>query len=335
MSSAMDPRARQELVADLIQNRDETSQDLESLEMLAPAVQDEAADGHEVALKSLSQWQLARRRFLRHRLALVGLLIFFGMVFIAIFGPVLVPFDPLYFPGATKFGGDPPSATHIFGTDRDGRDVFAMVINGARISITVGLFSMLIAGFVGVVVGAVAGWMGGRVDNILMRCVDVLFAIPFLFVILVAARFFGRGDVTSLVLIFGLLSWALIARLVRASFLSLREADFVDAARAVGVGGGRIAFRHILPNALGPVIVSMTLLMASNIVLESFVSFLNFGISETQISWGNALSNAQNALGLGNWWWAFFPGMAIALTVIAINFVGDGLRDALDPRTRG
>jgi ABC-type dipeptide/oligopeptide/nickel transport system permease subunit len=303
--------------------------------MLAPAVQEEAADGHEVALKSLSQWQLARRRFLRHRLALVGLVIFFGMVFIAIFGPVLVPFDPLYFPGATRFGGDPPSATHIFGTDRDGRDVFAMVINGARISITVGLFSMLIAGFVGVVVGAIAGWMGGRVDNILMRCVDVLFAIPFLFVILVAARFFGRGDVTSLVLIFGLLSWALIARLVRASFLSLREADFVDAARAVGVGGGRIAFRHILPNALGPVIVAMTLLMAANIVLESFVSFLNFGISETQISWGNALSNAQNALGLGNWWWAFFPGMAIALTVIAINFVGDGLRDALDPRTRG
>ncbi len=264
----------------------------------------------------------------------MGLVIFLVMLFVAAFGPILMPFNPLDFPGASKPGGDPPSLQHIFGTDRDGRDVFAMVVNGARISIVVGLFSMLIAGFVGVVVGAVAGWMGGRVDNLLMRCVDVLFAIPFLFVILVAARFFGRGDVTSLVLIFGLLSWALIARLVRASFLSLREADFVDAARAVGVSGGRIAFRHILPNALGPVIVSMTLLMASNIVLESFVSFLNFGISETQISWGNALANAQNALSLGNWWWAFFPGMAIALTVIAINFVGDGLRDALDPRTR-
>ena len=332
--ASMDPRARQERVAELIQDRDEIPQDLESLEMLAPAVQ-EAPDGHEVDLKSLSQWQLARRRFLRHRLALVGLVIFSVMLFIAVLGPVLVPFNPLYFPGAIKPGGDPPSMAHIFGTDRDGRDVFAMVINGARISITVGLFSMLIAGFVGVLVGAIAGWMGGRVDNILMRLVDVLFAIPFLFVILVAARFFGRGDVTSLVLIFGLLSWALIARLVRASFLSLREADFVDAARAVGVGGSRIAFRHILPNALGPVIVAMTLLMAANIVLESFVSFLNFGISETQISWGNALSNAQNALSLGNWWWAFFPGMAIALTVIAINFVGDGLRDALDPRTRG
>ena len=168
-----------------------------------------------------------------------------------------------------------------------------------------------------------------------MRVVDVLFAIPFLFVILVAARVLRPGrHVSSIILIFGLLTWPLIARLVRASFLTLREADFVDAARAVGVGRSRIAFRHILPNAIGPVVVAMTLLMASNIILEAFVSYLNFGISETQTTWGNSLSNAQNALPLGNWWWAFFPGMAIALTVIAINFIGDGLRDALDPRTR-
>ena len=156
----------------------------------------------------------------------------------------------------------------------------------------------------------------------------------FLFVILVAARFFGGGDVWSIILIFGLLTWPLIARLVRASFLSLRETDFVDAARAVGVSSRRIAFRHVLPNAMGPVIVAMTLLMASNIILEAFVSFLNFGISETEVTWGNSLSNAQTALSLGNWWWALFPGMAIALTVIAINFIGDGLRDALDPRTK-
>ena len=142
-------------------------------------------------------------------------------------------------------------------------------------------------------VGAVAGYFGGWVDNVLMRVVDVMFAIPFLFIILVAARFFGQGDVMSMILIFGLLSWPLIARLVRAQFLSLREADFVDAARAVGVADLRIAFRHMLPNALGPVIVAMTLLMAGNIVTEAFVSFLNFGIKETQVSWGNALSNTQ------------------------------------------
>jgi peptide/nickel transport system permease protein len=298
---------------------------------LAPEV---ASADNEVALESLSQWQLAWRRYKRHRLALVGAVIFATMLFLAIFGPIIVPFDPLFFPGASKPGGDAPSMEHIFGTASDGRDVFAMTVNGARISIAVGFGSMLIAGFVGVVIGATAGFLGGRVDNILMRLVDVLFAIPFLFVILVAAEFLGGGDVWAIIVIFGLLTWPLIARLVRAQFLSLRETDFVDAARAVGVSPARTAFRHILPNAMGPVIVAMTLLMASNIILEAFVSFLNFGIKETEVSWGNALSNAQTAFSLGNWWWAFFPGMAIALTVIAVNFMGDGLRDALDPRSK-
>jgi peptide/nickel transport system permease protein len=293
-----------------------------------------AGADNEVALEPLSQWQLAWRRFKRHKLALVGAAVFGTICFIAIVGPFLLSYEVLNFPGASRPGGDPPSAEHLFGTDRDGRDVFAMTINGARTSLAVGLGSVMIAGFVGVTVGATAGYAGGKVDNVLMRLVDVLFAIPFLFVILVAARFFGGGDVWSIILIFGLLTWPLIARLVRAQYLSLREAEFVDAARAVGVSSSRIAFRHLLPNAVGPVIVAMTLLMASNIILEAFVSFLNFGISATQVTWGNSLSNAQNALSLGNWWWALFPGMAIALTVIAINFIGDGLRDALDPRTR-
>ncbi|MGH2512018.1 MAG: ABC transporter permease [Candidatus Limnocylindrales bacterium] len=288
----------------------------------------------EVALESLSQWQLAWRRFKLHRLATIGLVIFGIMVATAILGPILDPYNPLFIPNAHRPGGDPPTWSHIFGTDNVGRDVFTMVINGARISVTIGVASMMIAGFVGIVIGAVAGYMGGLVDNILMRVVDVFFAIPFLFVILVAARFFGQGQLISLILIFGLLSWPLIARLVRAMFLTLREADFVEAARAVGVSDIRITFRHILPSALGPVIVAMTLIMASNIVLEAFVSYLGFGLTEDQTSWGNALSNAQTVLSDGNWWWAFFPGMAIALTVLAINFIGDGLRDALDPRSR-
>ena len=299
----------------------------------ATAIDDVEAADVEVALESLSQWQLAFRRFKRHRLALVGVVIFTFMALLAIFGPVLQPYDR-NIPGPIRPGGDAPDATHVFGTTREGKDVFNLVVNGARISMIIGVSSMLIAGFTGVVVGTLAGYFGGWVDNVLMRLVDVLFAIPFLFIILVAARFFGQGEVLSLVLIFGLLSWPLIARLVRALFLSLREADFVDAARAVGVGNVRIAFRHILPNALGPVIVAMTLLMASNIVLEAFVSFLNFGIKETEVSWGNVLALSQTSLILGNWWWAFFPGMAIALTVISINFIGDGLRDALDPRSR-
>jgi ABC-type dipeptide/oligopeptide/nickel transport system permease subunit len=301
---------------------------------LIEAAGEMSGSDNEVALESMSQWQLAWRRFKRHRLAMLGIVIFGTICLIAIVGPFLLSFEVLNFPGATRAGGDPPSMDHLFGTDNAGRDVFAYTIHGARTSIMVGLGSVIIAGFVGVIVGATAGLLGGRTDNVLMRIVDVMFAIPFLFVILVAAQFFGQGDVFSIILIFGLLTWPLIARLVRAQFLSLREADFVDAATAVGVSKGRIAFRHVLPNAIGPIIVAMTLLMASNIILEAFVSFLNFGISETQATWGNSLSNAQNALSQGNWWWAFFPGMAIALTVIAINFIGDGLRDALDPRTR-
>jgi ABC-type dipeptide/oligopeptide/nickel transport system permease subunit len=294
----------------------------------------ERSDDVEVALKSLGQWQLAWKRFLRHRMALVGLAVFSAIALIAIIGPIVAPYNPIDIPGAKEQGGDPPTLQHIFGTDDAGRDVFTNIINGAHISLAVGLFSTLIAGVIGVIVGALAGAAGGFTDNVLMRIVDVTFAVPLLFLILVAAVFFGQGSVISLILVFGLLQWGLIARLVRAQFLSLRETDFVEAARAVGVSNLRITFRHILPNALGPVIVVMTLLMASNIVLEAFVSFLNFGIAATEPTWGNALSNSQGAMGDGNWWWAFFPGMCIALTVISINFIGDGLHDALDPRAR-
>jgi peptide/nickel transport system permease protein len=308
---------------------------------LAPTAGTSAAAADvEVALESLGTWQLAWRRFKHHKLAMLGLGIFTFMVLMAIIGPFFIPYNVLYIPGVidangvAHIGGLAPSLQHPFGTDAQGRDVLAMVVNGARISLAIGSISMLIAGFTGVTIGSIAGYAGGLTDNILMRVVDVFFAIPFLFVILVAARFFGQGQLVPLILIFGFLSWPLMARLIRAQFLSLREADFVEAARAVGVGDLRIPFRHILPNAIGPLIVAMTLTMASNIVLEAFVSFLNFGLSEDQISWGLALSNAQNYLIQGNWWWAFFPGMAIALTVLAINFVGDGLNDALDPRSR-
>jgi ABC-type dipeptide/oligopeptide/nickel transport system permease subunit len=288
----------------------------------------------EVALESLNQWQLATKRFLRHRMALIGLAVFCGIVLMAIIGPIIAPYNPIDIPGAKEQGGDAPSLAHLFGTDDAGRDVYTNIVNGAHVSLAVGFFATVIAGFIGVLVGAIAGAAGGFWDNLLMRVVDVSFAVPLLFLILVAAVFFGQGSMFALIAVFGLLQWGLIARLVRAQFLSLRESDFVEAARAVGVSELRITFRHILPNALGPVIVVLTLLMASNIVLEAFVSFLNFGIAATEPTWGNALSNAQGAMGEGNWWWAFFPGMCIALTVISINFIGDGLRDALDPRSR-
>jgi ABC-type dipeptide/oligopeptide/nickel transport system permease subunit len=294
-------------------------------------------DDYEVALESLNQWQLAWRRFRRHKLAIIGSTFLLFMVAVAILGPILWPYDPNDIPGATKPGGDPPSLQpldQIFGTDFGGRSVLHLVVVGARTSVAIGLFTMLIATTIGVTIGSVAGFAGGRLDNILMRFVDLMLAIPFLFVILVAARFFGGGDPIALIIIFGLLFWPGLARLVRALFLSLREAEFVQAARAVGVSDRRITFRHILPNALGPIVVSATLIMAGSIVTEAFVSFLNFGIRATDVSWGNALSNSQGYLLQGNWWWPFFPGMALALTVIAVNFIGDGLRDALDPRSK-
>lgn len=292
---------------------------------------------YEVALESLNQWQLAWRRFRRHRLAILGSSFLIFMIGVAILGPILWPYDPNDVPGALKPGGDPPvldPLSKAFGTDFGGRSVLQLVVVGARISVAIGLFTMLIATTIGVTVGAVAGFAGGRLDNALMRFVDLMLAIPFLFVILVAARFFGGGDPFTLIIIFGLLFWPGLARLVRALYLSLREAEFVQAARAVGVSDTRITFRHILPNALGPIVVSATLIMAGAIVTEAFVSFLNFGIRATDVSWGNALSNSQGYLLQGNWWWPFFPGMALALTVIAVNFIGDGLRDALDPRSK-
>ena len=296
-----------------------------------------APGDYEVSLKPLSQWQLAWRRFRRHRLALVGTFLVGMMVFLAVFGPILWPYDSLDLERISRPGGDPPALTEvrrIFGTDNLGRSVFELVVNGARLSIAIGLVTMAIATTLGVVVGALSGYFGGAVDTVFMRLVDLLLAIPFLFIILVAARFFGGGDPLVIMFIFGVLSWPGLARLVRALFLSLREQEYVQAARAVGVGNLRIAFRHMLPNALGPIIVSATLIVANAIVLEAFVSFLNFGLDQTDVSWGTALAKSQGVLIQGNWWWAFFPGMAIALTVIGINFMGDGLRDALDPRAR-
>lgn len=300
----------------------------------APSAAPAPAD-FEVALESLNQWQLAWRRYRRHRMAVVGAGIFLFMVVLGIVGPIIWPYDPLALrsdlPGPQGFT---PLQMPPMGSDGAGRSVWVLVSNGARLSMLIGITTMIISVTIGTAVGATAGYFGGRADGILMRIVDLFLAIPFLFVVLVAARFFGGGELVPLIIIFGVLLWPGLARLVRALYLSLREQEFVLAAQAVGVGNLRIAFRHILPNAMGPIIVTATLLVANAIILEAFVSYLNFGLKPEDISWGNALSSSQSTMVLGNWWWPFFPGMFIALTVIAINFMGDGLRDALDPRSK-
>ena len=308
---------------------------------VAPEVVDLASEAtgadYEVGLESLNQWQLAWRRFKKHRLALVGLGILALLVVVAIVGPFLMPFDfnVIPEPDQVVYQGRPPSPQHPFGeTGGLQRDVLLLVVNGSRTSLFIGFSSMFIGVIVGTFVGAIAGYFGGFVDNVLMRIVDVMLSLPILFVILVASRFFGNGNVQLIVIIFGLFSWMAIARLTRSLFLSIRELEFVQAAKAVGLRDRRIIFRHILPSAMSPIIVSASLLIAANIILEAFVSFLGFGVNPIYPTWGNILSNALTFIPLGNWWWPAFPGLAIILTVLAVNFIGDGLRDALDPRSK-
>lgn len=300
----------------------------------------QAAD-YEVNLEALSQFQLAWRKFKKHRLALIGLGILGFFVLVAAIGPFLMPFSftDIPRPDVVVYQGRPPSLAHPFGeTGGLQRDVLMLVINGARASLFIGFSSMFIGVVIGTIVGSVAGYMGGFIDNLLMRAVDVMLSLPILFVILVFARIFGggQGNVLTIVIIFGLFSWMGIARLVRSLFLSIREREFVEAAKAVGVRDRRIIFRHILPNAFSPIVVSASLIVAGNIIGEAFVSFLGFGVNPTQPTWGNILSNSLTFIQppLNNWWWPLFPGLAIILTVLAVNFVGDGLRDAFDPRSR-
>jgi len=298
---------------------------------------EEAGADYEVALESLNQWQLAWRKFKHHRLALVGLVVLAVLAAVAIVGPILWPFDfsTIPQPDQVVYQGRPPSLAHPFGeTGGLQRDVLNLVINGSRTSLFIGFSSMILGVIIGTVVGSLAGFVGGTIDNVLMRTVDVFLSIPLLFLILVASRFFGNGNVVLIIAIFAFFSWMGISRLVRSLFLSIRESEFVEAARAVGVRDRRIIFRHILPNAISPIVVSASLLVANVIILEAFVSFLGFGVNPIYPTWGNILSNSLTFIPLGNWWWPFFPGLMIILTVLAVNFIGDGLRDALDPRTR-
>ncbi len=298
---------------------------------------EEAGVDYEVQLESLNQWQLAWRKFRKHRLALIGLGILIVLVAAALIGPIISPFvfNNVPKPDVAVYAGRGPSLTHPFGeTGGLQRDVLQLVVNGARTSLLIGFSSMAIGVIIGTIIGSLAGYVGGFADNVLMRIVDVMLSLPLLFVILVASRFFGNGNVLLIIVIFGVFSWMGIARLVRSLFLSIREREFVEAAKAVGVRDRRIIFRHILPNAISPIVVSASLIVAANIIGEAFVSFLGFGVNPIYPTWGNVLTNALTFIPVGNWWWPFFPGLAIIMTVLAVNFIGDGLRDALDPRSR-
>jgi ABC-type dipeptide/oligopeptide/nickel transport system permease subunit len=291
-----------------------------------------ASADHEFTVKERSQWQLAWRRFRRHKLAMIGLTIFSVMVFVAIFGPIIWPFDRgalVRCPSQACFA---PSLEFPFGTDNGGRSVFTLVANGARISMAVGLATMFIAVSIGVTVGAIAGYFAGAVDGILMRFVDLMLSIPFLFVVLVAARFFGGGDPLILILIFGLLSWPGLARLVRAVYLSLREQEFVLAARVVGCSTRRILARELLPNLTVPIVLGLAMGIPAVVTAEAGLSLLGIGLNGVP-SWGTTIRDAQP------WWRAdpsylLQPVTALIVLVLALNLLGDAVRDALDPKLR-
>jgi peptide/nickel transport system permease protein len=285
----------------------------------------------EVFTATMTQRQLAWRRFKRHKLAVVCTIVLFVIALLAIFAPLLTRYSFEEQDLTSTLQG--PSWSHLFGTDTLGRDQFTRVMYGGRVSLSVGLAVAFSATVIGTVVGAVAGYYGGKADNVLMRVTDLFLSIPFLVVLILGSLLLG-GSILDIVIVLSLFFWMPDARIVRGIFLSLKEKEFVEAARASGASDRRIIFNEVLPNALGPIIVSTTLTVAAAILTESVLSFLGYGIQPPTPTWGNLLDAAKN-LAVSAPWLIIFPGVAILITVLCVNFLGDGLRDALDPQQQG
>jgi peptide/nickel transport system permease protein len=323
---------------------------------IAALPQTSAAEGR-AELVILSPGRLAWRRFRRHKVApvaLAGLIALLGFVWMGglIFARGLCVPTGQYVTGEayancndTSIRLQPPSREHPFGTDTIGRDVLARTIYGGQISLSIGMLAAFVEVVIGVLVGAAAGFYGGRVDNILMRITEAMLIIPGLFLLIVLAKALGgkapevallgrtlSGSVVVIIVVIGLTSWMYLARIVRANVLSLREHDYISALRALSASNSRIIFKHLLPNTSAPIIVAATLGVANAILSEAYVSFLGLGVQPPTASWGNMLDGAVNFIQTAPWLW-FFPGMLILITVLCINFVGDGLRDAYDPRS--
>ena len=315
------------------------------------------AEEREV-IKGTSLWKDAWKRLLKNKLAVFGLVVMILMVIAVIIGPAIIRwttgFTADYIPAdADLINSFPPSLEHPMGTDEAGRDILARVLQGGRISLMVGVISTFVSLIVGVSYGAIAGYMGGKIDNIMMRIVDIIYAIPYILIVIVLLSVFG-GDNTpgwieslssafgggaglnQIFLLFfalGLVSWLTMARVVRGQILSLKNQEFVLAARATGVSTPNIIFKHLVPNALGPVIVYATLTIPSVMLTEAFLSFLGIGVQAPYASWGSLAADGIKNIAIFPWQ-LIFPGVTMALTLFSLNFLGDGLRDALDPQTR-
>ena len=276
-----------------------------------------------------SQWRMAYERFRAHRPAVAAVLVLGALAALSAAAPLVSPYDATKVTLAEIY--ERPSLAHPFGTDALGRDLATRILYGGRVSLAVGVLAVTVAVTVGTLVGTMAGYYGRWVDSVLMRFVDMMYSFPRLFLLILFGVFFKGMTFGVIILVLGLLSWMTTSRLVRASFLSLKHREFVEAARCVGARDRRIIFRHILPNSLAPIIVAATLGVAGAIIAESTLSFLGLGIQPPTPSWGNMLKDAPTEMNIAPWT-AVFPGLFIFLAVVSINFIGDGLRDALDPR---
>jgi peptide/nickel transport system permease protein len=269
-------------------------------------------------------------RLKRNRMAVTGLTLVLGLFAVALLASWLAPYDPDFIDLQQMLMA--PSPQHLLGTDTLGRDVLSRIIFGSRVSLLVGFVAVGLSTLIGVAVGALAGYYGGVVDAILMRLVDMMLCIPVFFLILAVIAML-EPSIWTIMVIIGLTSWMSVARLVRAELLSLREREFVAAARALGASDARLIWRHLMPNALAPVMVSATLGVAGAILLESSLSFLGLGVQPPTPSWGNILTMGKDNIEIA-WWLSFFPGLAILVTVMSYNLLGEGIREAIDPRLK-
>lgn len=294
-----------------------------------------AKDGDEketVVRPSLSYWKDAWRRLKQNKLAMGGLIFLGFLALMAIFGPIFSPHSVTIqdLPNQNQ----PPSSTHWFGTDESGRDVFTRTWYGARISLFVGLMAALIDFFIGILYGGVAGYKGGRTDAVMMRIVEVLYGLPYLLVVILLLVVMGPSLMTIIIAL-TITGWVGMARIVRGQVLQVKNYEFVTASKSFGAKTGRIIRKNLIPNAMGPIIVQMTLTVPSAIFAEAFLSFLGLGIQAPFASWGVMANDALPVIISGDWWRLFFPALFISLTMFAFNVLGDGLQDALDPKMRG
>jgi len=286
----------------------------------------------KAAEKGLSPWKLGLDRLKKNKLAMLGLIILFITIVVSIFAPIITGYDRDAIDTANSYKA--PSAEHWLGTDELGRDTFTRLIYGGRISLSVGLVSTGISVVIGVLLGAIGGYHGGITDNIIMRVVDIFMCFPFFLIAIVIAAILGPS-IWNVMIISGILSWTGIARIVRAEVLSLKQREFIEAAKALGLNSRDIIIKHIIPNIMAVIIVYATLGIARGIISEAGLSFLGLGVKPPTPSWGNMLASAQSMRSLRLHWWLWIPpGLMVFLTILSINFLGDGLRDALDPKLK-